>query len=43
MTRKIREQDLYGKIGSVTFDFDAAKRIFIERKQNVDWNTTTSW
>jgi len=37
MTRKIREQDLYGKIGSVTFDFDLAKKIFVERNQSVDW------
>ena len=43
MTRKIREQDLYGKIGSVTFDFDTGKKIFIERKQNVSWDVPDNW
>jgi twinkle protein len=41
ITRKIREQDLYGKIGKVTFDFDNQKKIFVERKFTTDfgdWN-----
>jgi twinkle protein len=37
ITRKIREQDLYGKIGKVTFDFDNQKKIFVERKFTTDF------
>ena len=31
ITRKIREQDLYGKIGQVKFFYDLDKKIFVER------------
>lgn len=37
ITRKIREQDLYGKIGEVKYKFDLEKRKFIE------WEPTDSW
>ena len=36
ITRKIREQDLYGKIGQVKFFYDMDKRIFIERQYSID-------
>jgi twinkle protein len=36
ITRKIREQDLYGKIGQVKFFYDMDKRIFIERQYDID-------
>ena len=40
ITRKIREQDLYGKIGEVKFVYDIAKRSFkpILKEVNDDWS-----
>jgi len=37
MTRKIREQDLYGKIGQAKFQFDAQKRVFKEFSYDIDF------
>ena len=37
ITRKIREQGLYGSIGSVKFDYNNTKRIFEERDTNWDY------
>ena len=39
ITRKIREQDLYGKIGEVKFYYDFNKRCFLANdKKNDDWS-----
>lgn len=38
ITRKIREQDLYGKIGEVKYFYDNDQRIFIQRSMGDDWN-----
>lgn len=38
ITRKIREQDLYGKIGQVKFQFDMQKRIFQEYDEYMDFD-----
>ena len=38
LTRKIREQDLYGRIGSAKFSFNMAKKIFEPYKEYEDWN-----
>lgn len=38
ITRKIREQDLYGKIGEVKYFYDNDQRIFIQRSMNDDWD-----
>ena len=35
-TRKIREQDLYGKIGQAKFKFDMKNRIFIEHTEHLE-------
>tara|TARA_Y100000588_G_scaffold116511_2_gene127565 strand:+ start:4825 stop:6516 length:1692 start_codon:yes stop_codon:yes gene_type:complete len=40
LTRKIREQDLYGSIGTAKFYYDLEKKCFIE-KESIDWDTTT--
>lgn len=37
MTRKIREQDLYGKIGQAKFQFDTQKRVFKEFTYDIDF------
>ncbi len=37
ITRKIREQGLYGKIGSAKFNYDNSKKIFVEAKET-DWD-----
>lgn len=37
ITRKIREQGLYGKIGSAKFNYDYNKRSFVEAKET-DWD-----
>ena len=37
ITRKIREQGLYGSIGSVKFDYSNTKRVFEERVTNWDY------
>ena len=40
ITRKIREQDLYGKIGQATFQYSYNEHRFIpENKSPVDWRT----
>ena len=36
ITRKIREQDLYGAIGEVKYFYDNDKRIFVERNIDID-------
>jgi len=36
ITRKIREQDLYGAIGEVKYFYDNDKRIFVERNIDLD-------
>tara|TARA_R100000773_G_C4220326_1_gene118999 strand:- start:581 stop:2296 length:1716 start_codon:yes stop_codon:yes gene_type:complete len=38
ITRKIREQDLYGKIGEVKLIFDNKLRKFVEHKVESDWS-----
>jgi hypothetical protein len=40
ITRKIREQDLYGKIGEVSFEYNFNEHRFkARRKDNIkDWN-----
>lgn len=38
ITRKIREQGLYGSIGEAKFEYDQTKRIFVERNYNDDWD-----
>lgn len=38
ITRKIREQDLYGKIGEVKYFYDNDQRIFIQRSMDDDWD-----
>jgi twinkle protein len=44
ITRKIREQGLYGKIGQVKFNFNFQKRIFEENVTEVDWdNNIPHW
>jgi len=37
ITRKIREQDLYGKIGQVKFFYDLDKKVFVERDYGDDF------
>lgn len=36
ITRKIREQDLYGKIGEVRFQYDMSQRCFVPYESEVD-------
>ena len=36
-TRKIREQDLYGQIGTAEFLYDKKKKTFVEYKNEPDW------
>lgn len=43
LTRKIREQDLYGKIGQAVFKFDMDKRVFKEHKMITDFEIPESW
>ena len=43
MTRKIREQDLYGKIGTAKFSFDTDKKVFKPYIKTVDFNEPPSW
>ena len=43
MTRKIREQDLYGKIGTAKFSFDMSKKVFKPYIRSVDFNEPPSW
>lgn len=38
ITRKIREQDLYGKIGEVRFKFDLKTKRFVDWQPNDDWS-----
>ena len=41
ITRKIREQDLYGKIGEVKFKYDMDKRCFVKyHDADDDWEST---
>ena len=39
ITRKIREQDLYGKIGEVKFIYDEKSKKFIEFEPYDDWSS----
>jgi twinkle protein len=43
LTRKIREQDLYGKIGSATFKFDTRSRVFKEYRITTDFEIPQEW
>lgn len=43
LTRKIREQDLYGKIGEATFKFDMNRRVFREHRITTDFEIPEEW
>ena len=43
ITRKIREQDLYGRIGSARFSFNAKKRIFEPFTEFEEYDLPPHW
>ena len=42
-TRKIREQDLYGKIGEAKFKFNLGTKVFDEYDTTVDFDIPEDW